>query len=57
MVKEENKENSPPKSLVSERPTEPPRLLRSCSLRGWIENGQLVYMTFCVSINIKCACV
>ena len=35
---EENKENAPPTTPVSERPTEPPRLLRSCAFGARIEN-------------------
>ena len=38
---EEDKENAPPlpSTPVSERPTEPPRLLRSRAFRARIENG------------------
>ena len=35
---EENKENAPPTTPVSERPTEPPRLLRSRAFGARIEN-------------------
>ena len=36
---EEDKENSPPKTPVSEKPTRPPALLRSCPFRTKLENG------------------
>ena len=35
---EQDKENVPPKTPVSERPTEPPRLLRSPAFGARIEN-------------------
>ena len=38
LVEEEDKENSSPTTPVSERPTEPPRLLKSRPFRGRIEN-------------------
>ena len=40
MDEEEDKENAPPppSTPVSERPTEPPRLLRSRAFRARIEN-------------------
>ena len=35
---EQDKENAPPSTPVSEHPTEPPRLLRSCASGARIEN-------------------
>ena len=35
---EQDKENAPPSTTVSERPTEPPRLLRSRAFEAKIEN-------------------
>ena len=38
MNEEQDKENAPPTTPVSERPTEPPRLLRSRAFGAGIEN-------------------
>ena len=44
---EKDKENAPPTTPVSERPTEPPRLLRSCPFGARIENVlDYVYRSF-----------
>ena len=38
LVEEQDKENAPPKTPVSEHPTEPPRLLRNSAFGAGIEN-------------------
>ena len=46
VLDEEDNENSSPTTPVSERPTEPPRLLKSRPFRGRIENvKEFVYRT------------
>ena len=52
---EEDKDDAPPKSPKSERPTESTRLLRSCPFGSWIQNApQTLYTTlFDISNSVR----
>ena len=53
---EQDKENAPPTTPVSERPTEPPRLLRSRAFGARIENVHDYFIENCFN-KYCCVCV
>ena len=55
---EQDKENTTPTTPVSERPTEPPRLLRSRAFGARIENvPDYVYRSFCNKFYRVCVLI
>ena len=54
---EENKENSPPTTPVSDRSTETPRLLRSRPFENGLKMCRKMIKAICLNNCIECVCV